>query len=190
MQLWDGVKWTSLKHNSKILEGMHLRFVFDSIETLRELNIDQKFSVLVETSTKFMGQQIPGVGRLVDPRQRTIRIESQGMRQTIRDHSLYVDVNIDHNLATELKLNEPLMIDDSGLATGGPITKSGLIESDSLSVEKERLLTGISFVTMSGLSNDFNLKNPLAFLKNTGALMPGQNSLHYKKLSCTSLFNH
>ena len=189
VQLWDGQKWRSLKQNAEIMPGLHLRFVFDSAETLRELNIDQKYSLLNETYTSFMGKQIPGFGRISEIYHRSVRVEMNDMKQTRQGNQLYVEVNVDRNLAAEIRLGSPVMIDNSGVPAGGPLAGSGFVEHNALRVELNRAVTGISFVTQSGLSNDFTFKNPLGFAKIPGSELPGPDSMDYRSLQCMRLFN-
>lgn len=188
VQLWDGKNWTPLKQNSAMTEGMNLRFIFDTTEPLRELAIDQSYGVLTETTTSFLGKLIPSVGRVIEQYDRTVRIESQDMHQHIHDKQLYVDVNIDRNLGAELKLGVPILIDHSGLPDGGPLTGSGLIEHNTLSVENTRKLTGISFVTLSGQSDEFSFKSPLSFSKPPGVDFPNPELTNPRALKCIRLF--
>ncbi len=135
-----------------------------------------------------MGQLIPSIGIVIEPQQRTIRFSGQDLRQNFNNGRLYVDVNIDAQMATDLKLGLPVLIDHSGIPNGGPLVGSGYIEHNDLSVEKNRSITGISFVTTSGESNDFSFKNPLSFTKPPGGSPPDDSSVGYKRLQCIRLF--
>lgn len=189
VQAWDGKNWTILRKNAEIKEGLLLRFIFDSTEPLRELSIDQRFSVRTEVSSTFMGNAIPSTGVEIEDQERSIRIESDQMRQNFNAGKLYVDVNIDHRMALALKVGGPILIDHSGTPTGGPLIGSGFTENYSLTIEKDRAITGISFVTQSGQFNEFNLKNPLAFIKpSSGGDLPDDSSAIYHRARCLILF--
>jgi hypothetical protein len=188
VRTWNGRKWSPLKHKSKIEEGSRLVFVFDSTEPLRELNLEQNYSVVKETTTSFLGNLIPSVGRISQSYQRTIRFESHDMIQTVVGNQLHVEINIDHNLATRLKIQRPILMDPSGLATGGPLSKSGLIENNAFNVEKNRALIGISFVSQSGLSSGFNFNHPLRFQKSMDDNDEETSSVNPNIQKCIGLF--
>lgn len=181
IQIWDGQSWVSLRGRTNLQKGMHLRFVFNTNERLRELVIDQGYVTVY--STKMWLNDTPSdeeIQAMKDPNRRQLHFYEESMRQTIHNDSLYVDINIDQNVATELKVDSTEKANDwfrKYTKTTAPKSIPGLQARIEVAASEQRDLLGFKFVTASGLSNQVRLKKQIPFEKSAGSQPPDATSL-------------
>ncbi|MFZ3228840.1 MAG: hypothetical protein WA160_01450 [Pseudobdellovibrio sp.] len=184
IQLWDGLAWHSLGQNVKLTKGSHLRFIFKSSESLRELNLFQEYTTLFELSTSLMNQKST-THKLQKPNQRNIHFDETAMKQTIQNNTLYVDINIDQNLLTEYLSTTPILFENKFDGIGLP--PNLITDTEQIKIDGNRKISDLSFVTQSGNSNSIILKNKITFIKTAEISQPVFNI--NKKIKCESLFN-
>ena len=193
MQIWNGKQWLPLRNKTTLQRGQHLRIILQSSEYLRELNLEQIYD------TVFQSKVIEGGFEdtvFKYSNKRDLRFTEENMRQTQKDGMLYVDLNIDQDIVTEVKPGVEEIdwyLNFIGRTKGDLLSLPDNKRTLGVSTSEQRGLQSISFVTASGLSQEIEFKNLVSFEKSPGDDKPDDTSLRFKtvaakKVRCEKLF--